>query len=77
MIKAKIVYNKDLIKETLGDKPEAEYKKEIMKEIKEINKELPGYKHIKEITITTEPLDKTTTQKVKRYQEIRKETIKK
>ena len=77
MIKAKIVYNKDLIKEALGDKTEAEYKKEIMKEIKEINKELPGYKHIKEITITTEPLDKTTTQKVKRYQEIRKETIKK
>lgn len=77
MVKAKIVYNKDLIKEAFGDKSEDEYKKEIMNEIKMINKELPTYKHIKEITITTKPLDKTTTQKIKRYQEIKKELSKK
>ncbi len=75
LIKAKIVYNEELIKKALGDKKESEYKKDIMAEIKEINKKLPTYKHIKEITITTEPLDKTTTQKVKRYQEIKKEMI--
>ena len=39
---------------------------------KEINKELPVFKHIKQITITTEPLIKTTTQKVKRYEELKR-----
>ncbi len=69
---AKIVYNKDLIVKELGDKPEEQYKKLIWEQVKEINKTLPTYKHIKEIIITTEPLDKTTTHKVKRYQEINK-----
>ena len=72
LICAKVVYNKDLITKELGEKTEEEYKEEIWKQIKEINKELPAYKHIKEITVTEEPLDKTTTHKVKRYQEINK-----
>lgn len=67
---AKIVYNKDLIEKELGNKTEDEYKQLIWKQIKEINKNLPTYKHIKEIVITDKPLDKTTTHKVKRYQEI-------
>ena len=69
---AKIVYNKDLIEKELGNKTEDEYKQIIWKQIKEINKNLPTYKHIKEIVITDKPLDKTTTHKVKRYQEINK-----
>lgn len=72
MLCAKIVYNADLIKEFLGEKTQEEYKEEIWKKIKEINSRLPIYKHIKDITITTEKLDKTTTQKIKRYQEIKK-----
>lgn len=72
MLCAKIVYDKDLIKESLGDKIEAEYKEEIWNEVKEINKSLPIFKHIKNITITTESLAKTTTQKVKRYEELKK-----
>lgn len=72
MLCAKIVYDKDLIKENLGDKAEAEYKEDIWKEVKEINKSLPIFKHIKNITITTESLAKTTTQKVKRYEELKK-----
>ena len=71
-IGAKIVYNEDLIKEFLGEKTEEEYKEIIWNKIKEINQSLPTYKHIKEIMITKEPLDKTTTQKVKRYQEMKK-----
>ena len=69
---AKIVFNKDLIVKELGDLPEEEYKKKIWERVKEINKTLPTYKHIKEIVITDKPLDKTTTHKVKRYQEINK-----
>ena len=72
MLCAKIVYDKDLIKEALGEKTEKEYKDSIWEKIKEINKELPVFKHIKNITITTEPLIKTTTQKVKRYEELKR-----
>ena len=69
---AKIVYNEDTIKEQFGEKSNEEYKKLIWNDIKEINKDLPTYKHIKEIIVTNEPLEKTTTQKVKRSEEIKK-----
>ena len=72
MLCAKIVYDKDLIKEKFGEKTEKEYQDSIWEEIKEINKQLPVFKHIKHITITTEPLIKTTTQKVKRYEELKR-----
>lgn len=72
MLCAKIVYDKDIIKDILGDKKEEEYKNIIWNEIKEINKTLPVFKHIKNIDITTEPFVKTTTQKVKRYEELKK-----
>ena len=68
----KIVYDQDLVKETFGDKTEKEYEKLIWKDIKEINKKLPVFKKIKELIITTEPLEKTTTQKIKRFKELEK-----
>ena len=68
---AKIVYNEDNIKEQFGEREEEEYKELIWQDIKEINKDLPTYKHIKEIIITNKPLEKTTTQKVKRYVELK------
>lgn len=71
MLCAKIVYDEALIKEALGEKSEEEYQKIIWEEIKEINKTLPIYKHIKKITITTTPFAKTTTQKVKRFEELK------
>lgn len=69
---AKIVYDKDLIKDAFGEKTDSEYKDEIWIKIKEINRTLPIYKYIKEIIITTEGLSKTTTQKIKRYVEMEK-----
>ncbi len=72
MLCAKIVYNNDLIKQYLGDKTQEEYKNIIWNEMKNINKNLPIYKHIKKIIITDTPLIKTTTQKVKRYEELEK-----
>lgn len=68
----KIVYDLDLLKETFGDKTEEEYKDLIWEDIKVINQELSVFKRIKELIITTEPLEKTTTQKVKRFKEIEK-----
>ena len=72
MLCAKIVYDAERIKQVLGEKTEAEYKEILWEEVKKINQTLPIFKHIKQITITTEPLAKTTTQKVKRYEELKK-----
>ena len=76
VLKAKIVYDKDRIKQLYGEKSKEEYQKDIWKDIKEINKNLVTYKHIKEIEITDIPMEKTTTQKIKRYVEIEKENKK-
>ena len=72
VLAAKIVYDKETIQKAFGKKEEKDYEKLIWKDIKEINKTLPTFKHIKQITITDEPMSKTTTQKVKRYEEIKK-----
>ena len=72
MLCAKIVYDEDLIENTVGKKTEDEYKEEIWKQVKEINKNLPVFKHVKKIEITTDEFDKTTTHKVKRYKELEK-----
>lgn len=72
-ISAKIVYNEEVIKELYPESNKEEYKEIIWNEIKEkVNQNIPDYKHIKEITITKEPLIKTTTQKVKRAEEMKK-----
>ena len=68
----KIVYDEELIKEQFGEKTEKEYEKLIWEDIKEINNSLAVFKKIKELIITTEPLEKTTTQKIKRFRELAK-----
>ena len=69
MLIAKIVYNKEMMEEKYSGQ---DYEKVIWKDIKELNKTLPTYKHIKKIVVTDEPMIKTTTQKVKRNEEIKK-----
>ena len=68
----KIVYDEAVIKEKFGDKTQKEYKNLVWEDIKEINQNLSQFKKLKEVVITTEPLEKTTTQKVKRFKEIEK-----
>ena len=72
MLCAKIVYDENMIKQYLGEKTQKEYKDIVWKKIKEINKNLPIFKHIKDITLTKEPFAKTTTQKVKRHEELKR-----
>lgn len=71
-INAKIVYNVDLMKELYPDKKKEDYKDIIWNDIKEINKQMPAYKHIRNIIVTDEPMIKTTTQKIKRHDELKK-----
>lgn len=72
VISAKIVYNTDVMKELYPEKDKKEYQEVIWEEIKKLNQTVPDYKHIKEVSITEEPLVKTTTQKVKRAEELKK-----
>jgi len=73
VISAKIVYNKEYVAEKYPNVNEEELKEIIWKDIKEINKGLTNYKHIKDLIITSEPMIKTSTAKIKRYEEIKKE----
>ncbi len=68
----KVVYDKDFMKAEFNLENEEEIKSKLWKEIKEINKTMPKYKYIKELLITTEEFEKTTTQKIKRFEEIKK-----
>ena len=72
IVSAKIVYNKDIVNQKFGDILELDLKDIIWKDIKKINSTLANYKHIKNLIITDEPMIKTTTQKVKRFEELKK-----
>lgn len=72
VLSVKIVYNKEYMMEKLPNLSEKEFKDYIWKDIKQINSTLANYKHIKNLFITDEPMIKTTTQKVKRYEEIKR-----
>lgn len=72
LLMAKIVYNKEVMEKDYPDTKKEDYEKIIWKDIKEINKNLPTFKHIKKILVTDEPMIKTTTQKVKRNEEIKR-----
>lgn len=71
-VSAKIVYNKEYVKEKYRNIDEEELQKIIWEDIKQINSSLTNYKHIKNIIITDEPMIKTTTAKIKRNEEMKK-----
>lgn len=70
-IAAKIVYDKENAKDIFGTTDENKIKEIIWQEIKKVNKQMPAYKYIREIIVTDKELIKTTTQKVKRAEEIK------
>ena len=63
---AKLVYNEDVVENTYKVKGEEKIYQVINEKIKEINKTMPQYKAIRGILLTQEPLIKTTTNKIKR-----------
>jgi len=68
----KIVYDEDQMKEAYGISGEEAILEKMNEEIKRINKTMPIYKYIREVMITDQELIKTTTQKVKRHEELAK-----
>ena len=72
VVSVKIVYNETYVKQKMGNISEDELKDIIWKDIKSINSKLTTFKHIKNLIITNEPMVKTTTAKVKRFEEIKK-----
>lgn len=72
VVAVKIVYNKDYVKQNFGDISEEELYNKIWTDVKQINQELTNYKHIKKLIISDEPMIKTTTAKIKRFEEIKR-----
>lgn len=73
-IVARITLNEDYISQVHGsNRPsDEELHKIIWEKIKELNKTMPTYKYIKELEIKKEDFIKTTTMKIKRFEEIAK-----
>lgn len=69
---AELVYDIDTIKSNYNTEDLDEIKKILWEKVKVINKTMPTYKYIKEIIITDKELIKTTTLKIKRFEEIKK-----
>lgn len=65
-INVKIVFNRETVKDAYKVQTDEEIYNVLSKKIKEINQTMPRYKSIKGIILTEEPLIKTTTNKIKR-----------
>ena len=70
-VAVKIVYNKDFVNKRYPNISEKDLQNVLWAKIKDINKTLPMYKYIKHMTLTSEPLIKTTTNKIKRNEELK------
>ncbi len=73
---ARIVYHQEIVENTYKVQGEEAIYQALNEKIKELNKTMPQYKSIKGILVTQEPLIKTTTNKIKRQnnlEQIRKE----
>ena len=73
IITAKVIPNYEVIEEKYGkDLSEEEIYKIIWDKVKEVNKELTSYKAIKKLEIKHDEFVKTTTMKIKRFEEMKK-----
>ena len=70
-IHVKVVYDRDVVKEAYKVNTDEEIYEAINSRIKEINKTMPPYKAIRGLILTETPLIKTTTNKIKRQEELK------
>ncbi len=71
-VSVKIQYDEEIRKEKYADLTDEEFEKAVWKQIKEINQEMPKYKYMKHMILTTEEFIKTTTAKIKRFEEMKR-----
>ena len=71
-VSVKIQYDEEIRKQKYPDASDEEFEKIVWNQIKEINKEMPKYKYMKHLILTTEDFIKTTTAKIKRFEEMKK-----
>ena len=70
-IHVKIVYDREIVKEAYKAESDEEIYAVLSNKVKELNKKMPLYKGIKGIILTEEPLIKTTTNKIKRQENLK------
>lgn len=68
---AKIVYKPDYMKENFGAETPEQVEEIIRRDIDRINETVPSYKQIFRLIVTDQPMIKTTTGKVKRFEEVK------
>ena len=68
----KIKYNEDYVAENYGKETEKSLNKILWEKIKNINKQIPKYKYIKHLFVEKGNFIKTTTNKIKRNEEMKK-----
>ncbi len=66
---AKIVYDEEIMKEKYGADTAEQVRETVWQDIDRMNSNMPKYKHIHRLILQTEEMAKTTTGKVKRYEE--------
>ncbi len=71
IVSVKVVYDKEYAKNNWQDKTQEDIEKLIWEDIKKINQTMPNYKHIKNLIVTDEEMIKTTTAKIKRFEEMK------
>ena len=69
-INVKIVFDRDVIKDVYKVEKDEDIYKVLSKKIKEVNQTMPSYKAIRGMILTEEPLIRTTTNKIKRQENL-------
>ena len=69
-INVKIVFDRDAIKDVYKVEIDEDIYKVLSKKIKEVNQTMPSYKAIRGMILTEEPLIRTTTNKIKRQENL-------
>lgn len=72
IVAAKIVPNFEKLKEVFGNLSDLQIKEKIKSIVRSINSRIPSYKAIRKFNISAVELIKTTTQKIKRYEELKR-----
>jgi len=72
VLSVKIKYNEEVVKNKYPSLNMEEIKKAVWDKVKEANKLVPKYKYIKNMILTNMDFSKTTTNKIKRYEEMHK-----